>query len=59
MLYLLAAIGVVTITIGLWRLLAAGQVSAGTRRRVIGPDDDVDFLRRLDEHKHRPDDIGD
>ena len=55
MLYLLAAIGVVTVAVLLWRALSPDRVGVGARRRTIGPDDDPDFLRRLGELNNRPD----
>ncbi|HEX3647828.1 MAG TPA: hypothetical protein VHV49_05335 [Pseudonocardiaceae bacterium] len=56
MLYLLAAIGVVTIAALLWRALNPDRVSVGARRQVVAPDDDPDFLRRLGEQNQRPED---
>jgi len=55
MLYLLAAIGVVTVAVLLWRALSPDRVGVGARRRTIGPDDDPDFLRRLGEQNTPPD----
>ncbi|HWE91299.1 MAG TPA: hypothetical protein VG317_17695 [Pseudonocardiaceae bacterium] len=55
LLYLLAAIGVVSIAIPVWRALASPRVGAGARRRSVGPDDDPDFLRELDEQTKRDD----
>ena len=55
MLYLLAAIGVVTVAVLLWRALSPDRFGVGARRRTIGPDDDPDFLRRLGELNNRPD----
>jgi hypothetical protein len=49
MLYLLAAIGFVTIAVLLWRAFAPVRVGVGVRPRPIAPDDDPDFLRRLGE----------
>jgi hypothetical protein len=54
MLYLLAAIGVVTIAALLWRALKPDQVGVGARRHVVGPDDDPEFLRHLGEQNRRP-----
>lgn len=56
MLYLLAAIGVVTIAALLWRALNPDRVGVGARRQVVAPDDDPDFLRHLGERNRRPDD---
>ncbi len=55
MLYLLAAIGVVTVAVMLWRVLSPDRVGVGARRHTVGPDDDPDFLRRLGEQNNRPD----
>lgn len=47
MIYLLALIGLVAVTVVLWRTL--GDDEPGSRvRRVRGPDDDPDFLRGID-----------
>ncbi|HEX3590654.1 MAG TPA: hypothetical protein VHV74_13570 [Pseudonocardiaceae bacterium] len=56
MLYLLAAIGVVTIAALLWRALNPDRVGVGARRQVVAPDDDPDFLRHLGERNRRTDD---
>jgi hypothetical protein len=56
MLYLLAAIGVVTVAVLLWRTFAPARVGVGARAHRIGPDDDPDFLRRLDEQNRGRDD---
>jgi hypothetical protein len=55
MLYLLAAIGVVTVAVLLWRALSPDRVAVGARRQVVAPDDDPDFLRHLGEQTRRPD----
>ena len=55
MLYLLAAIGVVTVAVLLWRALSPDRVGVGARRHTVAPDDDPDFLRRLGEQNKRPD----
>ena len=56
MLYLLAAIGVVTVAVLLWRALSPDRVGVGARRRIVAPDDDPDFLRRLGEQNNRTED---
>ena len=56
MLYLLAAVGVVTIAALLWRALTPDRVGVGARHQVVAPDDDPDFLRSLGERNRRPDD---
>jgi hypothetical protein len=55
MLYLLAAVGVVTIAALLWRALNPDRVGVGARRQVVAPDDDPDFLRHLGERNSPPD----
>ena len=55
MLYLLAAIGIVTIAVLLWRAFAPTRVEVGARPRPVAPDDDPDFLRSLGERNRRPD----
>jgi hypothetical protein len=58
MIYVLALIGAIAVIVLLWRAFVARPESVAPRRtRSIAPDDDPDFLRRLDEHKRRrPDD---
>ena len=61
MLYLLAAIGAIAVAVLLWRAFVARPESVAPRRstRSVAPDDDPEFLRRLDEHKRRrPDEDG-
>jgi hypothetical protein len=58
MLYLLAAVGVVTIAALLWRALSPDRVGVGARRQVVAPDDDPDFLRSLGERNRGSDDSG-
>ncbi|HEX3792362.1 MAG TPA: hypothetical protein VHW44_31140 [Pseudonocardiaceae bacterium] len=55
MLYLLAAVGVVTVAVLLWRAFTPHRVEVGARSRLVAPDDDPDFLRRLDEQNRGPD----
>jgi hypothetical protein len=56
MLYLLAAIGAIVLVVLLWRAFVArpANVAPPRRTRAIAPDDDPEFLRRLGEHKKRP-----
>jgi hypothetical protein len=58
MIYLLALIGAIAVVVLLWRAFVERPESVAPRRtRSIAPDDDPEFLRRLDEHKRRrPDD---
>lgn len=58
MLYVLAAIGAIAVVVLLWRAFVVRPESVAPRRsRGIAPDDDPEFLRRLDENKRRrPDD---
>jgi hypothetical protein len=56
MIYLLAAIGAIAVVVLLWRAFVARPTPVTPRRaRSVAPDDDPEFLRRLDEHKKRPD----
>ncbi|MFL6140765.1 MAG: hypothetical protein ACJ72N_02700 [Labedaea sp.] len=56
MLYLLALIGAVAVVVLLWRAFVARPASVAPRQsRGVAPDDDPEFLRRLNERK-RPDD---
>ncbi|MBB3662282.1 MULTISPECIES: hypothetical protein [Prauserella salsuginis group] len=59
MLYLLAVVGAITISVVVWRLLSQERVGAGTRpnrANPVAPDDDPEFLRKLGEQKpKRPD----
>jgi hypothetical protein len=57
MLYLLAAIGAIAVAVLLWRAFVARPESVAPHRtRSVAPDDDPEFLRRLDENKKkRPD----
>ncbi|GAA4541490.1 hypothetical protein [Amycolatopsis samaneae] len=54
MLYLLAAVGALTIAVLLWRAFGGTQrVGVPTRRAPLAPDDDPDFLRQLGEQQQR------
>lgn len=53
MIYLLAAIGALTIAVLLWRAFAPERVGVSSRRAAIAPDDDPDFLRQLSEQQQR------
>ncbi len=61
MLYLLAAIGALTIAVLLWRAFGADRVGVSTPRSEapLAPDDDPEFLRELNERQRRQDDEGD
>ncbi len=65
MLFLIAFVGAAVIALVLWRAMNTvraegspppGHPSAPVRPRVNGPDDDLDFLRKLDERVRRRDD---
>lgn len=66
MLFLIAFIGAAIIALVLWRAMntargdeplpSHGQARPARRPRVSGPDDDPDFLRKLDEKVRRRDD---
>ncbi len=51
MLYLLAIVGALTIAVLLWKAFGPGLRSQPTR--VIGPDDDPDFLWKVDREFRR------
>lgn len=50
MIYLLALIGAVTVAAVLWTMVGPKRPT-GPRPRTIAPDDDPDFLRRLNERR--------
>jgi hypothetical protein len=65
MLFLIAFVGAAIIALVLWKAMAARpdtppvsrrQAPGATPPRVSGPDDDPEFLRRLDEKVKRRDD---
>jgi hypothetical protein len=56
MIYLLAAIGALTIAVLLWRAFGAERVGVSSRQTPVAPDDDPDFLRKLGEQQRRPKD---
>lgn len=63
MLFLIAFVGAAVIALVLWKAMTAraeppvGQAPRGSARAVVsGPDDDPDFLRKLDEKVKRRDD---
>lgn len=51
--YLLAAIGVATIAVLLWRTLGGQRVGVPSERPPVAPDDDPDFLRKLGEQQRK------
>ena len=55
MIYLLAAIGALTIAVLLWRAFGAERVGVSSRQAPVAPDDDPDFLRKLGEQQRRKD----
>lgn len=50
MLYILALIGLITVAVLLWRAFGPAITGSNTTqgRRPVAPDDDPEFLRRLD-----------
>ena len=57
MLYVLAAVGALTIAVLMWRAFGPQTADVAQRRRSpIAPDDDPDFLRKLDERRKRDED---
>jgi len=53
MLYLLAAVGALTIAFILWRAFGPERTGVPTSRPTLAPDDDPDFLRRLNEQQRK------
>ena len=53
MIYLLAAIGALTVAVLVWRAFAPQQAEYTPGRRTIAPDDDPEFLRKLDEKRRK------
>lgn len=54
MLYLLAAIGAVTIAILAWRAFGHDLIGVSVRKsKSVAPDDDPEFLRELEERTRR------
>ncbi|MFC7341606.1 hypothetical protein [Saccharopolyspora griseoalba] len=56
MIYVLAAVGAITVAVLLWKAFGAEAISAarGSQQRSappVAPDDDPEFLRRLDEQR--------
>ncbi|SNR69687.1 hypothetical protein SAMN06265360_11514 [Haloechinothrix alba] len=53
--YLLAAVGVITIAVLLWRVLSSerGDTTPTHKAAPVAPDDDPDFLRKLSEEQRR------
>ncbi|SDD43582.1 hypothetical protein [Actinokineospora iranica] len=57
MLYVLAAVGALTIAVLLWRAFGVQTASVSSRRTApIAPDDDPEFLRGLDKFRKRDED---
>jgi hypothetical protein len=55
LLYLLAAVGALTVAILLWRAFGSQTAAVPTRRErgVVAPDDNPEFLRGLDERNKK------
>jgi hypothetical protein len=53
MIYLLAAIGGLTIAVLLWRAFGAERVGVASHPPQVAPDDDPDFLRKLGEQQRK------
>lgn len=55
MLYLLAAVGALTVAVLLWRAFGAQTAGVTSRRErgTVAPDDDPEFLRGLDERNKK------
>ena len=57
MLYVLAAVGALTIAVLLWRAFGVQPAGVSPRRSTaIAPDDDPEFLRGLDKFRKRDED---
>ncbi|MBE9374895.1 hypothetical protein IQ251_10615 [Saccharopolyspora sp. HNM0983] len=55
MIYLLAAVGAITVAVLLWKAFGPEQAPGQRDRRgPVAPDDDPDFLRKLDEQQRKP-----
>lgn len=55
MIYLLAAVGAITVAVLLWKAFGPERMPGqGGRQAPIAPDDDPDFLRELDEQQRKP-----
>jgi hypothetical protein len=61
MIYVLAAIGTITIVVLLWRAFGEQRhaLTDARRRATVAPDDDPDFLRKLGEQQRGQDNNGD
>jgi len=53
MIYLLAAIGGLTVAVLLWRSFGAERVGVPSSAPQVAPDDDPDFLRKLGEQQRK------
>jgi hypothetical protein len=57
LLYLLAAVGALTVAVLLWRAFGSQSTAEPARRErtrgVVAPDDDPEFLRGLDERNKK------
>ncbi|MBN6036139.1 MULTISPECIES: hypothetical protein [unclassified Amycolatopsis] len=53
MLYLLAAIGALTVAVVLWRTFGAPRPGVPSSQPRVAPDDDPDFLRGLAEQQRQ------
>lgn len=53
MIYLLAAIGALTVAVLLWRAFGIERVGVPSSQPPLAPDDDPDFLRKLGEQQRK------
>lgn len=61
MIYVLAAIGALTVAVLMWRAFGpdrAEDEGGSTPRKTVAPDDDPDFLRRISEQQRKNRDNG-
>ena len=56
MIYVLAAIGALTVVVLLWKAFGPDTTTRTSGKPPVAPDDDPEFLRRLGEQRNKPDD---
>jgi hypothetical protein len=57
MIYVLAAVGALTIVVLMWKAFgpqATGAARRRSRQAPVAPDDDPEFLRRISEQQRKP-----
>ncbi|GAB3294052.1 hypothetical protein [Parasphingorhabdus pacifica] len=57
MIYILAAIGALSVAVLMWRAFGpertAGEDNGGQRKKMVAPDDDPEFLRKIAEQQRK------